>query len=140
MTSSHSASPLRHPGRWLVALGFGIAALGIATYIAQVVGGHLKAPWYLPITGMLGMACLVVALRMAPNVWRILGLAVLVLISGVELLLLFGNRLPAYEGTRLVTGEPFPAFTTAKADGTPFTGSDLVGDRDTVMVFFRGRW
>ena len=31
-------------------------------------------------------------------------------------------------------------WTGTRADGTPFTSRDLEGDRDNVLVFFRGRW
>jgi hypothetical protein len=76
----------------------------------------------------------------ARSAWRIAALGLLLLVAGAESALLLGTRLPAYTGTSVAAGEPFPEFTTAKADGSPFTRRDLVGDRDTVMVFFRGRW
>ena len=49
------------------------------------------------------------------------------------------TRLPAYAGP-LEIGQPYPAFQTQRADGTPFTQADLRGDKGTVLVFFRGRW
>jgi hypothetical protein len=140
MATSPAAAPRRYPGRLLVALGMGIAAVGICAYAAEVTAGRLKLPWYLPVSGMLGAACLAVALWRARSVWRALSLALLILLSCAEWAFLLGTRLPAYAGTQLATGEPFPAFETATADGTPFTRRDLEGDRDTVMVFFRGRW
>ena len=48
------------------------------------------------------------------------------------------TRLPEYEGP--LVGQPFPAFATVLADGTSFTKQQLPGDKDTVLVFFRGRW
>ena len=43
-----------------------------------------------------------------------------------------------------VTGRDPPArwwsITAYGADGTHFTQNDLKGDKDTVLVFFRGRW
>lgn len=140
MTTSSTAVPRRYPGRLFVALGFGLAALGIGAYAAQVAAGHLKMPWYLPVSTMLGVGCVAFALWQARSVWRILSLVLLVLLAGAEWAVLLGSRLPAYTGTQVVAGKPFPAFATAKADGTPFTHRDLQGDRDTVMVFFRGRW
>ena len=60
-------------------------------------------------------------------------------LAGAEGAFLAALRLPAYTGP-VAAGRPFPAFATIRADGTPFTQSDLEGDQDTVMVFFRGRW
>jgi hypothetical protein len=48
-------------------------------------------------------------------------------------------RLPAYTGP-VAAGGPFPDFQAAKTDGTPFTRTDLAGDRGTALVFFRGHW
>jgi hypothetical protein len=140
MSTSSSTIPHRYPGRLLVALGFGLSALGIVAYVLQFAIGRLGLPWYLPFTSMLGAGCVAVALWQARSVWRVLALALLLLVAGAEWAFLLGLRLPDYTGTQVVAGKPFPTFTTAKADGTPFRPSDLVGDRDTVMVFFRGRW
>jgi hypothetical protein len=140
MTTSSTTVPRRYPGRLFVALGFGLSALGIAAYTAQIAAERLKAPWYLPVSGMLGVLCVAIALWQARSVWRVLALVVLVLVACSDWWLLLGTRLPDYTGTQVATGKPFPAFLTAKADGTPFTQRDLKGERDTVMVFFRGRW
>ncbi len=140
MTTATTALPHRNPGRMFLALGFGLAALGIACYIAQVQVGHLKRPWYLPLSAMLGVVCLVVSLWKRRSVWRVLSLILLVLLAGAEWGFLLGSRLPSYTGTQVAVGKSFPAFATVKADGVPFTQRDLEGDRDTVMVFFRGRW
>ena len=140
MTSSPPAASRRYPGRLFIALGFALTALGIVAYVVQIVVGHLKAPWYLPITAMLGVVCVAIALRQARRVWRMFALILLILVAGFEWLFLLGARLPAYTGTQVAQGKPFPAFTTSKSDGTSFSQHDLEGDRDTVMVFFRGRW
>jgi hypothetical protein len=140
MTTPSTAVPRRYPGRLLVALGFGLTALGIGAYVVQVAAEYLKAAWYLPLSGMLGAACVVIALFQARSVWRVLALLLLALVAAAEWAFLLGTRLPAYTGTQVAAGQPFPAFATARADGTPFTSRDLEGDRDTVMVFFRGRW
>jgi peroxiredoxin len=52
---------------------------------------------------------------------------------------LFSGQLPEYSGP-VAAGQPFPAFTTRQADGAMFTRDDLKGNRDNVLVFFRGRW
>ncbi len=140
MTTSSTTVPRRYPGRLFVALGIGFAALGIAAYVVQIMADRLKTPWYLPFTGMLGVICVAMALGQARSVWRVLALVVLLVVAGAECAFLLGTRLQAYTGTQVAAGKPFPAFVTAKADGTPFTQRDLDGDRDTVMVFFRGRW
>ncbi len=139
MTTS-STTPRTYPGRLFVALGFVLTALGIGIYTAQIAVDHLKTPWFLPLTGMLGVICVAMALGQARSFWRVLALVVLLLVASAECALLLSTRLPAYTGTQVVAGKPFPAFTTVKADGTSFTQRDLQGDRDTVMVFFRGRW
>jgi hypothetical protein len=140
MTTSSTVVPRRYPGRLFLALGFGLTVLGIVAYVVQIAADRLKVPWYLPISALLGVACVAIALWQARSVWRVLALVLLLLVAGAELAFVLGTRLPAYTGTQVAAGKPFPAFKTAKADGTPFTQPDLEGDRDTVMVFFRGRW
>jgi hypothetical protein len=123
----------------LVLLGFGLAALGVIGYVVQFRAGRLWAPWYIPILATLSALCTVVALLRARSLWRVLALVVLVLFAGLTWAFLLG-RLPRYEGP-VAEGTPFPAFATVKADGTsPFTQRDLEGDRDNLLVFFRGRW
>jgi hypothetical protein len=139
MTTSSPTVSRRYPGRLFVVLGFGLTALGIGAYVVQIAADRLKIPWYLPISAMLGVVCVAFALWQARSVWRVLALVLLILVAGAEWAFLLGTRLPAYTGTQVAEGKPFPAFTTAKSDGTPFTQRDLEGD-DTVMVFFRGRW
>src|SRR5262245_39232084 len=121
MTTLPAAGPLKRPSRSFIAVGFAFAAVGIAAYVAQFSAGHLKAPWYLPASALLGVACVAVALWYSRSVWRVLALVLLLLVAGGELALLLGSRLPAYTGTQVAAGKPFPAFTTATADGTPFT-------------------
>src|SRR5437867_2643773 len=101
MTTSATTPPRRYPGRPLVALGFGLTALGIIAYVIQIAADHLKVPWYLPISAMLGVACVTVALWRARSVWRVLALMLLFLAAGAEWALVLGSRLPAYSGTQL---------------------------------------
>jgi hypothetical protein len=139
MTTSSPAAPGRFPGRLYLALGLGLAALGVVGYAAQLWAQHLKAPKYLPYSATLGAALVVAALWQARTVWRGLALLLLLLLAGAEWAFLVGSRLPAYAGP-VEVGRPFPEFATARADGTPFTQRDLQGDRNHVLVFFRGRW
>jgi hypothetical protein len=97
------------------------------------------APWYMPIAATLSVFLIVVALWRARSVWRILALLLVVLLAGAEWAFMLETRLPAYTGP-VATGQPFPEFTTMRADGAAFTQRDLEGDQNNVMVFFRGRW
>jgi hypothetical protein len=139
MTASPPAAPRRYPGRLLLALGLVLPALGMAGYAAQVAAHHLTVPWYLPLSAALGVALVVLSLWRARTVWRVLALLLVLLLAGAEGAFLVRVRLPAYTGP-VAAGQPFPAFTTTRADGTPFTQRDLEGDQDNVLVFFRGRW
>jgi hypothetical protein len=120
-------------------LGLVLAVVGLGAYVAQVMASHLWAPWYLPLSGTLGVLLLVAALVQARSVWRWLALLLVLLLTGVEWSLLLGLRLPPYTGP-VAVGHSFPAFTTTRADGSPFTQRDLQADQHTVFVFFRGRW
>ena len=86
----------------------------------------LKAPWYVPIAATAGAVLLVASLWQRRTVWRILALVLVALLAGAEWAMLLGMRLPAYTGP-VAEGKPFPAFATARADGTPFTQADLTG-------------
>lgn len=121
-------------------LGFGLTALGIGAYAAQFAVGRLTMPWYLPVSGTLAAVSVAIALFQSRGVWRGIALVLLALVASAEWMFLLGTGLPAYTGTQVAEGKPFPEFVTARVDGTPFTRRDLEGDRDTVMVFFRGRW
>jgi hypothetical protein len=126
-------------GRLLAVIGAVLAFAGLAAYFAQVAAQRLMMPWYLPITATLGAALIVAALWRARNVLRVLLLVVVLLLAGAEWTFLLATRLPPYTGP-VTIGQPFPPFTTTRADGTVFTDRDLRGDQTTVLVFFRGRW
>jgi hypothetical protein len=100
---------------------------------------RLKAPAYLPWTATLGVVCVGLALWQRRSVWRVLALLLLLLLAVAEWGFLLGLRLQPYTGP-VAAGESFPAFETARADGTPFTQRDLENDQNQVLVFFRGRW
>lgn len=139
MTSSSNATPDRSRGRLLLLSGLGLAALGMVAYAVQLSLRRLTLPWYMPALALLGVALVAVSLWQRRTAWRVLALAAVVLLSGVEVAGLNAVRLPPYAGP-IAVGRPFPAFEARRADGTPFTQNDLTGDRHHVLVFFRGRW
>jgi hypothetical protein len=135
-----SSAPVRQSdGRLLVALGLGLALLGIVAYMVQVAAmHHLVTPWYAPIATTLGVVLLLIAMRRKRRVWRILALLFVGLVAGLEWIFVFVG-LPPYTGP-VAEGRPFPKFQSVRADGTRFTERDLQGDANSVLVFFRGRW
>jgi FtsH-binding integral membrane protein len=139
MTSSSSPAPLRFRGRLFLLLGLSLAVLGVVAYVVQVSLQRLMAPWYMPTLASLGIVLVVVSLLERRTVWRVCALLAVVLLAGAELAFLYAVRLPPYTGP-IVVARPFPAFESRRADGTPFTQRDLAGDRNNVLVFFRGRW
>src|SRR6476646_1727143 len=139
MELSTISVPRRRPGRRFLALGLALTALGLIGYAGQLALHRLTTPWYLPLTATLGVILIIASLWQARTVWRVLALLLVGLLAGAEWTYLLTTRLPAYTGP-VAVGQPFPAFTTVRADGSPFTQRDLEGDRDSVLVFFRGRW
>jgi hypothetical protein len=139
MIISSNAAPRPSRGRLPLLLGLGLAALGVVAYVVQISRQRLMAPWYMPALAVLGVVLVVMSLWERRTVWRVLALSAVVLLAGFELLFLHAMRLPTYTGP-VAAGRPFPAFETKRADGTPFTQRDLAGDKNNVLVFFRGRW
>jgi hypothetical protein len=137
--ASVPASQERPRGRHLLVIGLVLGALGVLAYATQLSMQRLWTPWYLPVSATLGVLFLLLSLWRARTAWRVITLVLLVLLAAAEWTLLAHARLPEYAGP-VAAGVSFPAFTTARADGTPFTRSDLAGDRNSVLVFFRGRW
>ncbi|MFO0960807.1 MAG: hypothetical protein U0800_25785 [Isosphaeraceae bacterium] len=129
----------RPRGSSLMLLGPALAALGIAAYAVQLAFHRLAVPWYMPSLAFLGAILAGASLRERRSAWRILSLVVLSALGGFQVLALQAMRLPSYSGP-IAVGKPFPAFEARLADGSPFTQAGLIGDRDTAMVFFRGRW
>jgi hypothetical protein len=93
----------------------------------------------MPVLASLGVVLVVLSLCQRRTLWRGLALGFVLLLAGAEAAMLFAMRLPPYTGP-IAVGRAFPAFTTVRADGTSFTQHDLEGDRNSVLVFFRGRW
>jgi hypothetical protein len=139
MTDSTNGPPARSRGRLLMLAGLGLAVLGVAAYAIQLSLQRLMLPWYTPAAALLGVALVVASLWKRRTVWRVLALVVVVLLAGFELMALNAMRLPPYAGP-IAVGRPFPAFEARRADGTPFTQNDLIGDQHQALVFFRGRW
>jgi hypothetical protein len=130
---------IRGRGRLLLLLGLSLAVLGVGAFAVQMSLKRLMAPWYMPALALLGVILVVISLVERRTVWRALALFAVVLLAGAELAFLYAVRLPAYTGP-IAVGRPFPAFETLRADGTSFSQRDLAGDRNNVLVFFRGRW
>ena len=129
----------RRPGRLAAFLAFAVVLLSFLIYGLQVAAHVLTVPWYVPIAGTAALLLMVRSLLLARTRWRVVGTVVLALLAGGEWYgLVWRSRLEPYDGPVKV-GEPFPAFTTERADGTPFTQDDLKGGQNTAMVFFRGR-
>lgn len=128
-------------GRWFLIAGIALGLLGPILNLAQMFWARQVSfvPWYLPILGTIAVALLIDSALDRPNVWRI-GFAVVfgLLAVGEWYVLLFFTRVPSYHGP-LASGQPLPAFTTTLADGSQLSNDDLTG-RNTVLVFFRGRW
>ena len=108
-------------------------------FVLSFAAKILIAPWYAPILGTLGVALIILALTRSRTVWRWSAVAIFTLFVAFQWWALFAMRTPAYTGP-VKDAEPFPAFATKLADGFDFKQDDLKGDRNTVMVFFRGRW
>lgn len=134
-----TASPSPKPGRLLVFIGLALGLLGIVGYAVQLWMQRLSTPWYMPIAATLGVVLVVASLWQARSVWRALALVLVVVLAAADWGLVLRSRLPAYAGP-VAADQPFPAFATARADGTPFARRDLDGDQNSLFVFFRGRW
>jgi hypothetical protein len=139
MTDSTNAPLARSPGRLVMLTGLGLAVLGVAAFAVQLYLGRLMLPWYMPAAALFGVALVAASLRKQRTVCRWLALVAVALLAGFEVLALSATRLPRYTGP-VAVGRPFPAFAVKRADGTPFTQDDLIGDRHQALVFFRGRW
>jgi cytochrome oxidase Cu insertion factor (SCO1/SenC/PrrC family) len=119
--------------------GPGLALLGVAAYAVQLSLGHLMLPWYMPAAAIVGVVLLAASLCKRRTIWRVLALVLVMLLAGFEIMALSAMRLPPYTGP-IAIGRSFPAFEARRADGTPFTQNDLIGDQHHAIVFFRGRW
>jgi len=139
MTDSTNALPSRSGGRLLMLAGLIVPVVGVVAYVIQLSLQRLMLPWYMPAAAALGVTLMVASLWRQRTVWRVLALVVVVFLAGFEFMALSALRLPPYTGP-IAVGRPFPAFESRRADGTPFSHNNLVGDQHHAIVFFRGRW
>jgi hypothetical protein len=139
ITESSAAALQRASGRRFILTGVALPILGVLAYVLQVQAKSLTAPWYMPCMATLGAVLIVQSLRQQRTVWRFLALGVVAVLAVAEWTFMFGLQLPAYTGP-VAAGDPFPEFTTLRADGAAFTRRDLEGKQLNVLVFFRGRW
>jgi hypothetical protein len=138
--TSPPAAPPKAGGRPLLWLGLLAAVAGLPLYVFQLSANNLMTPWYAPALAALGTAIILLSLARRRTVWRGAALLFAVLLTAGECWFLFSlARLPADTG-RIAKDQELPEFTAHRADGKPFTQADLKGDKDTILVFFRGRW
>jgi len=130
----------RHSGRIYLVLGVLITLAGPLLYVVQLQAKVLSMPWYVLILATVGPGLLMLALVRDRTVWRWAAVVLFSLFAvGEWVMFLVQLRAPAYTGP-VQAGQPFPAFSAALADGSPFNQESLKGDQNTVLVFFRGRW
>jgi hypothetical protein len=139
VAASAITAPRPFRGRLCLLLGIALAVLGVFASLVQTSLGRLTVPWYMPVLGLLGAILIVISLFERRTIWRALSLLAVLLLLSAELAMLYVLRLPPYAGP-ITVGRAFPAFETMRADGTPFAQSNLAGERNNVLVFFRGRW
>ncbi len=137
--NSTAVATRQFPGRPYAWLGVGAAVIGPVLYTIQIGAKHLTVPWYAPILATVGLALSLFAVVQARSAWRFVGLGLCGLLAAGQWFVVLSSRLPAYTGPVSV-GHTLPEFSATLADGTHFDPSDLVGEQNTAMVFFRGRW
>jgi hypothetical protein len=127
-------------GRLYLFLGLLLVVAGPLLFYVQLRAKILRVPVYVPILATLGVGLMIFALTQARSVTRWVVVVLFTAFTAftwaaavVEL------RTPPYEGPARA-GQAFPAFTTTRADGSPFTQDNFKGDKNTVLFFFRGRW
>jgi hypothetical protein len=137
----NAISPTTSPGRRQLWFGLLAAILGVAIYMGLFLGtGLLHMPWYTLALGVLGLLLVLFSLKHKRTAWRFLAFIFVGALVALECWFLLSYiRNPAYTGP-LAPGKPFPAFTAKLTSGQPFTRADLAGDKDTVLIFYRGHW
>jgi hypothetical protein len=127
------------PGRRLFRLGWVFLLVGLAIYAIQLFAlKQYVVPWYAPILATIGVAGMLVAVVRHWTVWRLVGLAVcLLLTAGEWLFLTVVTPAPRYAGPGI--GDPLPNFSAIDPSGAAVTRNNLLG-RPTVLLFFRGHW
>ncbi|MGI8981300.1 MAG: hypothetical protein ACR2FY_18900 [Pirellulaceae bacterium] len=134
------AEKRRYPGRLYLWLGILAAVAGPVIYTLQIQYKSLFAPWYVPILATLGVLLIAWSLAQCRTFWRWGAAGMATLLAGlIWLMMLVGFAMPTYNGPATV-GQVFPSFETNLAGGGSFQQADLRGDKDTILLFFRGRW
>ena len=130
----------RYSGRTFLFLGLLLVIAGPVIYTVQMQNKSLMAPWYFPVLATLGALLMGWSLVQRRTIWRwgTAGLASL-FAAFVWLMMLVGMATPPYQGP-VTVGQAFPNFETRLASGEAFRQGDLKGDKNTVLVFYRGHW
>ncbi len=135
-TPAVGAPPGRKP---LFLAGAALFILGIGWYVVQFSLNQFVTPWYMPILGTAGVLLMILSAWQRRSVIRFVGVAIFVLVCGLEWFLVLGSRAPAYTGPAQ-TGRKLPSFTAMLAGGEPFTSDSFAQGKPSVLLFNRGRW
>src|SRR5438874_9969094 len=100
------------PRRSFFLVGVLIFLLGIGAIFVQTYLKRLIVPWYLPVTGTIGVLLMAAGAWQRRGVLRFVGFAVFVLLCGAEWFMLLGSRVPDYAGPAQ-PGQRLPAFAAA---------------------------
>jgi hypothetical protein len=135
LSGSDNMSP-----RALMWSGIALCVLAIVLGFVQINMGMLFVPWYQPAISAVGVLLLLIAFSRKRSVGGGIALVVFLAMTGFQVFALgVMMKTPPYTGP-VKAGSPMPTFTTAYADGRPFSDKDLAEGKTTVMTFFRGRW
>ena len=127
-------------GRSLLYLGILAALVGVGIFAVQFNAAILKTPWYMPILATLGVGMIYLSLKRQRTVARWIAAGLFTLFAGFQwFAMLVMMKLPAYTGPAKI-GQELPAFAAAYSDGSPFNQDHLKNDKNTILLFFRGRW
>jgi len=137
MTDAQSKSPTR--GRALLWQGILVCILGPVILAVQMANRSLTSPLYVPILATLGVALMGWSLVQRRTLWRWFAAGLAVPFAALTWLMFAGMSTPAYTGPATV-GSVFPSFETRLASGEGFRAGDLKGDKNTVLLFYRGHW
>ena len=130
-------TPRRRP--WFL-LGVVLFLAGPIINAIEISMGRLQVPWYLLVLTTAGVALMSISVWQRRGVFRIAGLLFFTIFcAGCWFLILVFTKAPPYTGPA-TPGKKVPAFTAALADGKSFTDQDLADGKNSVLLFFRGRW
>jgi 4-amino-4-deoxy-L-arabinose transferase-like glycosyltransferase len=137
VSAANDLKPRRPP---FFLAGVLLFVLGPPVYVVQFQSKLLFAPWYVPIMASIGVGLMVAAVWSRRGMARTIGAVLFGLVCGLEWFMLgVGTATPLYSGPA-EAGRTVPEFSATRADGKPFTETDLKRGNPTVVLFFRGRW